>query len=501
MNRHNFFMAIFVSLVLLLTTLGCTSWTASNHRGPIPSSPEGHPYLITKDHMEQFKSSMRPSAVDADLSYRMGLFFQKRDKNEQAVAEFDKAVRLNPELVDAYNAMGISYDRLGNYEAARASYSMALTINPALDYVQNNMGYSYFLEKKYDAALQWIEIAAAAKPNNRRYQNNLVMVYLKNVKPEMAVATLRKAPRTDHTDKITTQGRHLEKKPAPYRLGLDENKKITKFYKIEAPLDYRYSDEEKDPDNQQKMVTPDPIVKAEGVIFVEPVEIFPSMVAKGPSNVDLRPSPRPEPRLAALIPMDKPGKDLPIIIEVSNGNGVEGMAKRLGEFLKDLGFKVTRLTNAINFDFKETKIYYPEIYKDSVQILAAEIPGFEASGNLVSIRKSGNRVRILIGKDLVPIDDILNGRLVVEVSNGNGVNGSAGRLGSYLKDKGLADSVNLTNARHFDHGNTQIYYGGGRRKIASYLARELPGNLSCSLIQSEEPGAAIRVLIGKDFVY
>ena len=61
-------------------------------------------------------------------------------------------------------------------------------------------------------------------------------------------------------------------------------------------------------------------------------------------------------------------------IEISNGNGVTGMAGRSAEYLRGYGFNVGRITNAENFRFQESIIYYRDGYLPVAQRARGNYP-------------------------------------------------------------------------------------------------------------------------------
>ena len=49
---------------------------------------------------------------------------------EEALAELDKAIELDPNLAEAYNNRGRAYSELGQYEQALTEYNKAIRLNP-----------------------------------------------------------------------------------------------------------------------------------------------------------------------------------------------------------------------------------------------------------------------------------------------------------------------------------------------------------------------------------
>jgi hypothetical protein len=95
-------------------------------------------------------------------------------------------------------------------------------------------------------------------------------------------------------------------------------------------------------------------------------------------------------------------------IEVSNGNGVNGMASRLGRYLSEKGFKVTRLSNANSFSHEKTKIFYYNGHLQDAHRLLQEVPYHIDMKHIIELKQKGNRLKILIGKDMIPCDSVIS---------------------------------------------------------------------------------------------
>jgi tetratricopeptide (TPR) repeat protein len=112
-------------------------------------------------------------------------------------------------------------------------------------------------------------------------------------------------------------------------------------------------------------------------------------------------------------------------IEISNGNGVRHMARNVGIYLTPKGFRTTRLTNADHFNYPETRIYYRKGYRQAALRLAGEIPGLRNNSNIVEQDQTKRRtIKVLIGKDIVPFNDLIVDNLkgnphVAKVENAN----------------------------------------------------------------------------------
>lgn len=72
-----------------------------------------------------------------------GMAYLELDEPATALRSFDEAVRLNPNLADAYTNRGASYNALGRYQRAIQDLDEAIKLNPGMAIAYNNRGNSY----------------------------------------------------------------------------------------------------------------------------------------------------------------------------------------------------------------------------------------------------------------------------------------------------------------------------------------------------------------------
>lgn len=89
-------------------------------------------------------------------------------------------------------------------------------------------------------------------------------------------------------------------------------------------------------------------------------------------------------------------------IEVSNGNGVNRMARMVGEYLRSKGFLPIRLTNAVSFHQLNTRIYYNSGYEEEARKLAFHLRESDRIELIPDPPKGRAAIRVVIGKDLAP---------------------------------------------------------------------------------------------------
>jgi tetratricopeptide (TPR) repeat protein len=85
---------------------------------------------------------------------------------DRAIADFDEAIRLDPEHSQALNSRGFAYEAKGQHDRAIADYNVAITLDPRYAAALTNRGMAYRNKGRFDAAIQDFERAIALNPNN-----------------------------------------------------------------------------------------------------------------------------------------------------------------------------------------------------------------------------------------------------------------------------------------------------------------------------------------------
>lgn len=96
-----------------------------------------------------------------------------------------------------------------------------------------------------------------------------------------------------------------------------------------------------------------------------------------------------------------------IRVEVANGNGVNGMAAQLREYLKDKGANVVRITDAENFDYQESLLYFRTGTRTAAEAVAASLP--LAGVLLIETESLGPEIdaRLVVGRDFIPLANMV----------------------------------------------------------------------------------------------
>jgi tetratricopeptide (TPR) repeat protein len=125
----------------------------------------------------------------ANLLFEQALLFNASEKNEEAIASYDKALEIKPDKHEAYYNRGNSLANLGRYEEAIASYDMALEIKPDDHEAYYNRGNSLDNLGRYEEAIASYDMALEIKPDKHEAYYNRGISLRKLGRYEEAIAS------------------------------------------------------------------------------------------------------------------------------------------------------------------------------------------------------------------------------------------------------------------------------------------------------------------------
>lgn len=428
------------SVIFLITA--CAMFQGDLNPGPDAANKDGYVY----------RGKIRAHTVDGESHYLMGRVFQERIKHHLAIEEFKKAVQIDPGHAAAYNRWGVSLDAQGDYDEAVAAYTAALAIDQDLADVHNNLGYSYLLQGRFELAIQSLQKAVTLDVDNQRYQNNLGLVYAKsgdyeaafkafsaggdeigahlniarlyyrNGLYEKAAMHFSKAAAAKPHDKETEKGlaastslAHIhETKPIEKKAPLTHTaeKQIARhndegFYTIPAgaieTMEFAEIDQAVlvkatyDFDDQDDQTTY--IASVAGIAAPEEEHKIIEEALEAKSLKMFDETQAPELLNLEIAHREKHSKPW-IKIEVSNGNGVRYMARRVGNYLRGKGFILMYLSNASHFHYEGTRIFFTRGYLREAYRLSQELPGLQSLEQVPEIKDGNAEICIRIGRDL-----------------------------------------------------------------------------------------------------
>ncbi|MFQ5961077.1 MAG: tetratricopeptide repeat protein [Candidatus Methylomirabilales bacterium] len=103
----------------------------------------------------------------------LGASLLEQGKVDEAVAEFQKAVELEPANTVAHLNLAYAYDRQGRIEEAVSQYQKVIDLEPGNFFAHNNLGALYDKQGLYEDAIREFEWALEIDPSNATAVENL----------------------------------------------------------------------------------------------------------------------------------------------------------------------------------------------------------------------------------------------------------------------------------------------------------------------------------------
>jgi tetratricopeptide (TPR) repeat protein len=140
-----------------------------------------------------YNKALEINPESADAYNNRGAAYDKKGNYDQAIADCNKALQINPESAEAYNNRGIAYDGKGNFNQAIADYNKALEINPKYADAYNNRGAAYQGKGNYDQAIADCNKALEINPEYAHAYNNRGAAYDMKGNYDQAIADYNEA--------------------------------------------------------------------------------------------------------------------------------------------------------------------------------------------------------------------------------------------------------------------------------------------------------------------
>jgi hypothetical protein len=325
--------------------------------------------------------------ASADAYYALGRAEHAAQRFAQARRAWEQALQLDPGHADARNGMAVLLAGQGDYGRATALWRTLLEEGKALPaaeraFLLGNLGYALYLQGDREAALAMLEQACLLDPYQPLAWEHLATVLDTLGQPDRALQMTKQAGALRNHDirqdyAMTRPGRAGRPaapalpasapalQPAPRATPWPADMMRTEVRQVGAVFEVHR-------------------VAAPAIAVASPVPSEPSVTAI--ASVSSMPSGAPDGAAAAMR------------LEISNGNGVRGMAAAWARRLEGGQWKSVRLSNAKPFAVQATRIEYREGTGVAARALAQRL-GLPAPRVMPESGTVKTDLRIVLGRD------------------------------------------------------------------------------------------------------
>ena len=140
-----------------------------------------------------FTKAIEINPKDGDAYGFRGLAYTRKDNYDLAIADFTKVIEINPKDGDAYRARGIAYGRKDNYDRAIADFTKAIEINPKDGDAYGFRGLAYTRKDNYDLAIADFTKVIEINPQEGQAYRERGIAYGRKDNYDRAIADFTKA--------------------------------------------------------------------------------------------------------------------------------------------------------------------------------------------------------------------------------------------------------------------------------------------------------------------
>lgn len=129
----------------------------------------------------------------AEVYALRGILYFEKGQYDTAIADFDKAIKLSPKFVEAYILRGLSYSKKDQNDSVIADFSEVIQLTPDDIRAYITRADAYVEKAQYDLALDDYNTAIKLKPNYVSAYTGRGKAYTKIGKYDLAIIDLNKA--------------------------------------------------------------------------------------------------------------------------------------------------------------------------------------------------------------------------------------------------------------------------------------------------------------------
>ncbi len=334
-----------------------------------------------------------PVGANAEEAYLIGRDYHLAMRRDDAMAYYQAALRATPGHHRARNGLAALYADQGKLDEAISLWQSltAEASGPDHAYLYSNLGYAYALDGKLAEAEAALQKACVMDPLNARAWDHLGTVLERQGQHQRAKKMFLQAATLRGHDLKSDYAMVPPARPAVARLpaNLGQDPAGQKAADGWAQTEVREGDN--------------------GVYVLRRVAAAPAAKVAASYGMSSTAATATSP-VRFTLPVNHVR---PLLLEISNGNGVPGMAKALA---RNFGpeVKVVRLSNQKGFSVQQTRVEYLPAHRAAAEKLAERY----GAARLVEVSETGKaEVRLVLGRDLPRVAavmprSLLNGRKV-----------------------------------------------------------------------------------------
>jgi Flp pilus assembly protein TadD len=159
-----------------------TLWEDVTRKSPYKARPHNNLGMFYSEAgredkaLAEFETAVKLDPDYTEAHYNLGSTYSGYGRLDEALREFQMTVKLKPDYADAHNNLGVVYAKLGRVDEAIREFQTAVRLKSDHADAHSNLGIAYAEQGRLDDALREYQTALKLKPDHVSARNNLEML-------------------------------------------------------------------------------------------------------------------------------------------------------------------------------------------------------------------------------------------------------------------------------------------------------------------------------------
>lgn len=367
--------SVFASTLLLGTLAGCAT-----------SSPQGSATAASATRVPVTVApapAAKPNMPSSEASYLLALRAHGQGQLRLAAEHYARTLAADDRHVGAHNGLGVIRAQEGRIEEALALFARSRELSPKSAHVHNNLGYTLLQADRLPEARLALKLAMELDPSSLQTLQNLrLLADAERRAQAVAADAVREQPVVNASGEAS--GALVVVAPQIYEL------------RASAPPVARAPSV-----GAVEAVRPAAVVAAPSAV-VDTATQAPTVTSSSSTSATTSLASTQVPALVTTVTTVAAAPATPVLsrmrLEVTNGAGVERLARRTAGQLAKSGVRVSRLTNQMPYRQVRTQIRYVAGQEAALQALVQHLPVSVERVAVVSL-PAGMQLKLVLGRD------------------------------------------------------------------------------------------------------